>query len=113
MRSNELPSTLAAPAPPPSSPPAALRAREAKSMRDEASAGAGGAAGTLAKNATPEELRVKARDPDAWIAAIRKLRDDGNTTQALRELRDFRSVVPDAERRLPADLRDWADAAKP
>ncbi len=82
-------------------------------MRDEASAGAGGGTGALAKSVTPEELRAKARDPDAWIVAIRKLRDDGNTAQALRELRDFRSVVPDAERRLPADLRDWADAARP
>jgi hypothetical protein len=109
MRSNESSSTSAAPAP----PPAVLRAREAKTMRDETSAGAAGVTGALAKNATPEELRAKARDPDAWIAAIRKLRDDGNTAQALRELHDFRSVVPDAERRLPADLRDWAAAAKP
>jgi hypothetical protein len=56
------------------------------------------------KNAE-EEMRALARDPDAWIARIRKLRDEGNTAQALRELKEFRSLVPDAERKLPADLK--------
>ncbi|MCC6195763.1 MAG: hypothetical protein IT518_14970, partial [Burkholderiales bacterium] len=49
----------------------------------------------------------KARDPDAWIARIRKLRDEGQTADALRELREFRANVPDAQKRLPSDLRDW------
>jgi hypothetical protein len=48
---------------------------------------------------------VLARDPDAWIVRIRKLRDEGNTAQALRELREFRALVPDAEKRLPPDLK--------
>ena len=52
-----------------------------------------------------QEMRTLARDPDAWIARIRKLRDAGNTGQALRELKEFRALVPDAERRLPPDLR--------
>jgi len=51
------------------------------------------------------EMRELSRDPDAWIARIRKLRDAGNTEQALRELKEFRALVPDAERKLPADLR--------
>ena len=51
-------------------------------------------------------MRTLARDPDAWVARIRKLRDDGNTAQALRELKEFRALVPDAERRLPPDLRN-------
>ena len=52
-----------------------------------------------------EDMRTLARDPDAWIVRIRKLRDDGNLAQALRELKEFRALVPDAERRLPPDLR--------
>ena len=43
---------------------------------------------------------------------IRKLRDEGNTAEALRELREFRDLVPDAERRLPADLLAWANTFK-
>ena len=52
-----------------------------------------------------EDMRTLARDPDAWIVRIRKLRDDGNVAQAQRELKEFRTLVPDAERRLPQDLR--------
>ena len=52
-----------------------------------------------------EDMRTLARDPDAWIVRIRKLRDDGNVAQAQRELKEFRALVPDAERRLPPDLR--------
>ena len=62
----------------------------------------------LASEATsPEALRAKARDPEAWIARIRKLRDDGNVAEAQSELRDFRAAFTDAEQRLPPDLRDW------
>ncbi len=68
----------------------------------------------LAKtNAFAEDPQAKARDPEAWIARIRKLRDEGHTAEALRELREFRTTVPDAERRLPADLREWAATVKP
>ncbi|MCC7326441.1 MAG: anti-sigma factor [Burkholderiales bacterium] len=84
---------------------------ESRERRDDSRAGAGDAVTSLTqKSALADELRAKARDPDAWIARIRKLRDEGDTAQALREVRDFRSVVPDAERRLPGDLREWADA---
>jgi hypothetical protein len=64
------------------------------------------AAGNVAQSQRFEqEMQTLARDPDAWIARIRKLRDEGNTAQALRELREFRALVPDAERKLPADLK--------
>jgi hypothetical protein len=64
------------------------------------------AAGRLAQSQNFEqEMQTLARDPDAWIARIRKLRDEGNTAQAMRELREFRALVPDAERKLPADLK--------
>ena len=86
-------------------------------MRNEAPAQAAPAATpppALAKTlASTDELRAKARDPDAWIVRIRKLRDEGNTAEALRELREFRDLVPDAERRLPADLLTFANSARP
>jgi Meckel syndrome type 1 protein len=52
-----------------------------------------------------QEMQALARDPDAWIARIRKLRDEGNIAQAQRELKEFRALVADAERKLPADLK--------
>ena len=73
----------------------------------EADRGQGQASGMLQKNAALAAASEKARDPDAWIARIRKLRDEGRTAEALRELKEFRASVPDAEKRLPADLRDW------
>jgi hypothetical protein len=98
---------LAAPAPPPAapaqSPLAAMRMREAGRAQGEVAA----AAAPAGKNVISDEARERARDPDAWIARIRKLRDEGHADDALRELREFRSLVPDAERRLPPDLRDW------
>jgi len=47
-----------------------------------------------------------------WIALIRKLRDEGRTDEAAKELAAFRAVYPDHERRLPPDLRDWRPAGK-
>jgi hypothetical protein len=58
--------------------------------------------------ASPAELQARARDPDAWIGRIRKLREDGRVAEAIDEIRDFRRYVADAEARLPADLREWA-----
>jgi hypothetical protein len=52
-----------------------------------------------------QEMQALARYPDAWIVRIRKLRDEGNIAQAQRELKEFRALVPDAERKLPADLK--------
>jgi len=100
-----------------------MRMRENAAVRDEVRAQS--APPPLAKQApatvaeakqapaTIAEAKQKARDPDAWIARIRKLRDDGNTAEAIRELRDFREYVPDADRRIPPDLRDLASAVRP
>jgi len=90
-----------------------MRMRENTAVRDEARAQA--APQPLAKKApmNAAEAKQKARDPDAWIARIRKLRDDGNTAEAIRELREFREYVPDADRRIPPDLRDLANAVRP
>jgi hypothetical protein len=54
-----------------------------------------------------------ALQPEAWIARIRWLRAEGHDSEALRELREFRRVVADAERRLPGDLREWLDSPRP
>ena len=87
-------------------PPAATSASVAR-MRSQSDS-----ASNLAQRRTTasefkneEDMRTLARDPDAWIVRIRKLRDDGNVAQAQRELKEFRTLVPDAERRLPQDLR--------
>ena len=91
-----------------------MRARENATVRDASREQVAPAASDLAKRAAPaEDARTKARDPDAWIAQIRKLRDEGRTAEAIRELRDFREFVPDAERRIPPDLRELAAAVRP
>lgn len=98
---------LAAPAQAPASGGVTARMREGVRAQAESS-GAAGAVAPMAKSvAADDEARARARDPDAWIVRIRKLRDEGHTADALRELREFRALVPDPERRLPADLRDW------
>ena len=97
---------------------APMRARENDAARNEPRTHAAPGAAPpppLAKQASASlaDAKQKARDPDAWIARIRKLRDDGNTAEAIRELREFREHVPDADRRIPPDLRDLANAARP
>ena len=52
--------------------------------------------------------RIKDRAPlpiPDWIALIRRLRDEGNTTDAVRELTAFRTAHGDHEKLLPPDLR--------
>ena len=49
--------------------------------------------------------------PD-WIALIRKLRDEGRTDEAAKELAAFRTAYADHERILPPDLRDWKPVAR-
>lgn len=93
----QAPMSAAAPAPAPAAaPPMAARMR--------AQGESAGAVAQLGKS-VQNEMQELARDPDAWIVRIRKLRDEGNTAQALRELREFRALVPDAEKRLPPDLK--------
>ena len=87
------------------------RDRESGALRGEMTAPGAPAAAPpeLARSpASPAELQARARDPDAWIGRIRKLREDGRVAEAIDEIRDFRRYVADAEARLPADLREWA-----
>ena len=88
----------------------AARMRENGAARDEASAPNAPAAASpdqASSSANPVELQTRARDPDAWIARIRKLRADGRVAEAASEMREFRRYVPNAEARLPQDLREW------
>ncbi len=50
-----------------------------------------------------------AKDPDAWIVRIRKLRDGGRVDEATAELREFDALVPDAQQRMPAELRRFME----
>lgn len=103
-----------APAPPPQPAAGAMGARENAFVRDASREQAAPVPPALAKRAAPaEDARMKARDPDAWIAQIRKLRDEGRTAEAIRELREFREFVPDAQRRIPEDLRELAASIRP
>jgi hypothetical protein len=69
-------------------------------------------AAPLARKATRAEAASAAIDVDAWIARIRKLHDDGKLADAAKELAALRAAVPDADRRLPPELRAWAASVK-
>ena len=59
--------------------------------------------------------RMKDRAPlpvPDWIALIRRLRDEGKTDEAAKELTAFRAAHTDHETLLPADLRDWRPPEK-
>ena len=109
------PAAMAAPASPSAPAPAAVdkleeRMRENNVARDEAgtfSAPAAASPALARREASPAELQKRARDPDAWIASIRALRVSGHVAEAMAQMREFRRHVPDAETRLPADLREW------
>ncbi len=96
-------------------PPAALgkldgRMRENSAARDEATASSAPAAASprqTPNELSSSELQQRARDPDGWIAEIRALRTSGRIAEANAQMREFRRYVPDAETRLPADLRAW------
>ena len=75
-----------------------------------AASGAVTMAKTLARADAPS---APAADIDAWIVRIRKLHDDGKLADAAKELIAFRAAVPDADGRLPPELRAWAATVKP
>jgi hypothetical protein len=60
---------------------------------------------------TRAKVAPKLAVPD-WIVLIRKLRDEGSTDEAAKELAAFRAAYPDHERLLPPDLRDWKPAPR-
>jgi len=83
--------------------PATMAAPTAERARD-------GFAGNLAqvakqRPAPSAEALERAKDPEAWIVRIRKLRDGGREAEAIKELHEFDAVVPDAAQRMPSELR--------
>lgn len=49
---------------------------------------------------------------EEWIARLRALRRDGREAEAQAALQAFRIAWPDADARLPPDLREWAATVK-
>jgi hypothetical protein len=80
-------------------------ARAGALKADAANASVGASVDARAK------VQPKLAVPD-WITLIRKLRDDGRTDEAAKELTAFRAAYPDHERLLPPDLRDWKPAQR-
>jgi hypothetical protein len=68
--------------------------------------------------ATPPERARADAAPGAplpvpeWIALIRRLRDEGRTDDAVKELAAFRRAHPDHRLLLPPDLVDWRSDAR-
>jgi hypothetical protein len=72
------------------------------------------AAGRTA-DARADEAGVKYRAPlpvPEWIALIRRLRDEGKSADAAKELAAFRAAHADHDKLLPPDLRDWRPPEK-
>jgi hypothetical protein len=90
------------------------RAELRRQNETAASAPAASGAVTMAKTlARADASSAPAADIDAWIARIRKLHNDGKLADAAKELIAFRAAVPDADGRLPPELRAWAATVKP
>jgi hypothetical protein len=108
-------------APPPPAAPAAAApmpefARTDARQRNEAMQSAPAAAGAMALGKTATRMdapAVSAADIDAWIVRIRKLHDEGKLADAAKELTALRAAIPDADSRLPRELRAWAATVKP
>lgn len=110
---------MTAQSPPAPAAPALSRmaaARDDTRQRNEVAQSAPAASGAvvLAKKATSADTAAaKAIDVDAWIVRIRKLHDDGKLPDAVKELVALRAAIPDADHRLPPELRAWAATVKP
>jgi resuscitation-promoting factor RpfA len=97
---------------PPSPPAAPMNAESARRDAGQSAAGAldRAAAPALAKSAIKDEM--DARRADEFVARIRRLRSEGRSEEAARELAAFRAAFADADARLPPDLREWAASVK-
>jgi hypothetical protein len=106
----------AAPAAPAAAAPMPQFARADARQRNEATPSTPTAAGAVALGKTAASMEapaLSAADLDAWIARIRKLHDEGKVMDAAKELVALRAAVPDADSRLPRELRAWAATVKP
>ena len=105
-----------APAPPAAAAPMPESTRADARQRNEAQPSAPSTSGAVALGKTvarKDAAAAPAVDVDAWIARIRKLHDEGKLADAAKELIAMRAAVPDADARLPRELRVWAATVKP
>lgn len=94
---------------PPAIEPRPSAAPSGRSASDRDSASRQG----LASRARADKERDSVQhDATAWIARIRTLREEGKVAEATQELVRFRAAFDDADARLPADLRAWADSMR-
>ena len=66
----------------------------------------------LEKTAASSTVPARGIDIDASIVRIRKLHDEGRLADAAKELMALRQAIPDADGRLPPELRAWASTVK-
>jgi hypothetical protein len=102
-RAAAAPAPMAAPAPPAPAPAMAGAVSERPTPLAKTLAGS-------AQADQAAEARIKDRPTLSvadWIALIRRLRAEGKTTEAAKELAAFRTAHADHEKLLPPDLRDW------
>ncbi len=95
--------------------PAAQAPMRRMQEADAARAGAPKADAANASVGASVDARAKAQPKLAvsdWITLIRKLRDEGKTDEAAKELTAFRAAYSDHERLLPPDLREWKPAPR-
>jgi hypothetical protein len=96
----------------PAAPPSAVVESRAERAVAPPPAAAGAVAPMLAKRAMRDETSARS-SPDDFIARIREAFSAGKPSDAQRELKAFRAAYPDADTRLPEDLRAWAAGVPP
>jgi len=98
---------------PAAAPPVAQYSGLARKDERQRAAPAAAKAMALGKTSANSAGPAQDYDFDAWIVRIRKLHDDGKLADAANELRALRRFTPDADGRLPPELRAWAATVKP
>ncbi len=96
--------------------PAPSMERDEMRRRNASAPSAPAASGNVAHGksmARQDAGAAKAVDIDASILRIRRLHDEGKLADAAKELIALRAVAPDADQRLPPELRAWAATVKP
>jgi hypothetical protein len=85
--------------------PATERADSSMAKRVAPSAGV---AGDFGASAGAERRAAALRTPESFVLRIRELHEAGRLDEAARELVAFRNAYPDADAKLPLELRAWA-----
>jgi hypothetical protein len=100
-----------APMPMPQGATLATRERAAEPMAKRAVPAADTA--RLAAAGASAERAVVPRPAEDFVLRIRELHEAGRLDEAARELVAFRSAYPDADAKLPPELRSWAATVRP